>query len=357
MSHDPIRDTRCRPTRRGPQTISRNHREVNTLSQNRVDATVLRSAVASIRTMAATPLLVVTIIFALVGCSEPTRPSTASMATATATAPPPAQPRPVFDPAQQPLLASDPAQLADALVADERALRDPSSSEAVLAGAARRQQAAYRALGRHPQWDAITRPRIPPSFLEIYDRNVDARRQLTRLSEGELKSTLPAWRIEPPTPAHALLGYYREAEAASGVGWNYLAAINLIETGFGRIAGVSTAGAQGPMQFLPSTFAAYGGGGDILSPRDSIMAAGRYLAASGFARDGDHALYRYNNSNQYVQAVNDYAAVLAADPAAFAGYYRWDVYYHTTAGDVLLPIGYSATSRIPVADYLAAHPR
>jgi N-acetylmuramoyl-L-alanine amidase-like protein len=85
------------------------------------------------------------------------------------------------------------------------------------------------------------------------------------------------------------------------------------------------------------------------------MAAGRYLAANGFAHNRDHALYRYNNSNQYVRAVNDYAAVLAADPAAFAGYYRWDVYYNTTAGDVLLPVGYSATAPIPVADYLATH--
>jgi Protein of unknown function (DUF1460)/Transglycosylase SLT domain len=302
----------------------------------------------------ATPLLVVTIMLALVGCSESNRPSTATTATATATTLPPAQPRRASDPPKW-RLASDPAQLADDLVADEHALREPSSSEAVLTAAAHRQQAAYRALGRHPEWDPIARPRIPPSLLEIYDRNVDARRQLTAMSKGKAKDTLPAWRIDPPTPADELLGYYREAESASGVGWTYLAAINLIETGFGRIAGVSTAGAQGPMQFLPSTFAAYGEGGDILSPHDSIMAAGRYLAVNGFADDRDYALYRYNNSNQYVQAVNDYAAVLAADPAAFAGYHRWDVYYNTTAGDVLLPIGYSATSPIPVADYAATH--
>ena len=44
------------------------------------------------------------------------------------------------------------------------------------------------------------------------------------------------------------------------------------------------------MQFLPSTFADYGGDGDILSPHDSIMAAGRYLAANGFAEDHDRAL-------------------------------------------------------------------
>ena len=327
------------------------------MSHNRVDATVLRSAVASIGTIRrATLLLVVTIMFALVGCSESTRPSTTTMATATATTLPPAQPLLASDPAQW-RLASDPARLADDLVADEHVLRDPSSSEAVLMAAARRQQAAYYALGRHPEWDPTARPRIPPSLLEIYDRNVDARRQLTAMSEGQTQDTLPAWRIDPPTPADELRGYYREAESVSGVGWTYLAAINLIETGFGRVAGVSTAGALGPMQFLPSTFGAYGEGGDILSPHDSIMAAGRYLAANGFADDREYALYRYNNSNQYVQAVNDYAAVLAADPAAFAGYYRWEVYFNTTAGDVRLPTGYSATSPIPVAVYLVKHPQ
>jgi hypothetical protein len=87
------------------------------------------------------------------------------------------------------------------------------------------------------------------------------------------------------------------------------------------------------------------------------MAAGRYLAANGFATDRDRALFRYNNADSYVRAVNDYAAILAADPAAFAGYYRWDVYYRTTAGDVVLPIGYAETSPIPVAAYLADHPQ
>jgi hypothetical protein len=49
--------------------------------------------------------------------------------------------------------------------------------------------------------------------------------------------------------------------------------------------------------------------------------------------------------------------VLASDSAAFAGYYRWDIYYSTTAGDVLLPIGYVATEPVPVTDYLATHPQ
>lgn len=255
----------------------------------------------------------------------------------------------------QPQLAPDPAQLADDLVADELALHDPATPEAARDAAAKRQQAAYRAIGRHPEWDGTVRPRIQAPLLENYDRNVDARRQLEAMAL--VRDTLPAWRIEPPAPADELMSDYHQAESESGVGWNYLAAINFIETRFGSIVGVSTAGAQGPMQFLPATFAGYGSGGDVNSPHDSIMAAGRYLAANGFGSDRDHAIFRYNHANEYVRAVDQYAAVLAADPTAFGTYYRWDVYCSTTAGDVLLPIGYAEASPIPVGDYLATHPQ
>ncbi|MGV0626289.1 transglycosylase SLT domain-containing protein [Mycolicibacter minnesotensis] len=250
---------------------------------------------------------------------------------------------------------TDPAALVADLVAADRALRTPSSPEQVLSAAARRQQVAYRTLGAHPEWDSIARPQVPPALLAVYDRNIDARRQLMALTDP--KSSLPAWRVVPPVPANELVASYRASEAASGVPWNYLAAINFVETGFGRINGVSDDAAQGPMQFLPSTFAAYGNGGDINSPRDSIMAAGRLLAANGFATNPDKAIWGYNHSDHYVRAVNDYAAVIGGDPAGFAGYYRWDTYYRTTAGDLLLPIGYVSTSRIPVAEYLATHPQ
>ncbi|CAJ1497607.1 lytic transglycosylase domain-containing protein [[Mycobacterium] burgundiense] len=288
-------------------------------------------------------------MLALAGCSQPAVPPAETTATAAA-------PRPAAEPAPR-RPASEPARLADDLVADELALRDPSSSEAVLLAAAYRQQLAYRELGRHPEWDAIARPRVPAALLEVYDHNVGARRELTAMSRGTTRTTLPPWRIGAPPPADELLGYYRAAESAHGVGWNYLAAINLIETGLGRIEGTSTAGAQGPMQFLPSTFAAYGAGGDIHSHRDAITAAARYLAANGFVRDRDHAVYRYNNSMNYVRAVTHYAAALAADPAAFNGFHRWDVYYNTISGDVLLPVGYVADAPIPVAEYLDRQPR
>lgn len=257
----------------------------------------------------------------------------------------------------QPRVASDPVQLADDLVADERALRDPSSPESVLTEAGRRQQRAYRTIGRSAELTAIVRQRIPPELRYVFDLNIDARRQLDALVRGQLKDMLPAWRIVPPAPAQQLLDYYRKAESATGVEWNYLAAINMIESAFGRIVGPSSAGAQGPMQFLPTTFAEYGDGGDIYSPHDSIMAAGRYLAANGFVGSRDRALYRYNNSDHYVRAVNDYAAAIATDPAAFAGYYRWQVYFDTNQGEVLLPVGYDAPAPIPVGEYLATHPQ
>jgi transglycosylase-like protein with SLT domain len=324
---------------------------VKTVGLNRLVAAPLRPAIASV--VGAT-------VFALVGCTDsaPTAsraasPSTASSAAAQAVAP--ATMKVPAPEGAQPRLAGDPAQLADDLVADELALRDPGTAGPALEAAAHREQAAYRAIGRHPEWDATIRPRIPASLIDVYNRNVDARRQLQAMSQ--VRDSLPAWRIDPPVPADELLGYYRAAEAESGVGWNYLAAINLVETRFGSINGLSTAGAQGPMQFLPSTFAGYGQGGDVNSPHDSIMAAGRFLAANGFASDRDHAIYAYNHAHQYVQAVDQYAALMAADPAVFPTYYRWDVYCYTTAGDVLLPIGYAATSPIPVGAYLADHPQ
>ena len=306
----------------------------------------------------AVPLALVTVLLGVVGCNKSTA-APAPVTIAAAPAPAPADeptPAPSADPAGvQPRLASDPVKVGQDLIADELALRDPATGEPAMTAAARRQQQAYRAIGRNAQWDAIIRPTIPASLAEVYARNVDARRQLNALAE--VRDTLPAWRIIAPAPAEELLGYYHQAEAATGVNWNYLAAINFVETRFGSINGTSNAGAQGPMQFMPPTWATYGNGGDVHAPREAIMGAARYLAASGFAASPDRAVYAYNNADTYVRAVSDYAALIAADPAAFAGYYRWEVYYLTTAGDVLLPIGYSADTRIPAREYLATHPQ
>lgn len=305
------------------------------------------------------------LVFALTACGQSTAdpdPTSGGAAPAmpvgdVSTVAPTGDPAPIGDSAPagaQPRLSADPAQLADDLVADEQTVRDPSAAEPALSSAAHRQQAAYRAIAKHPEWDEIIGPRIPPALTAAYQHNVDASRQLSSMTAP--RDAMPPWTIQAPAAADELLGYYHGAQSASGVDWNYLAAINLVESRFGRINGNSPDGAQGPMQFLPSTFAAYGAGGDVRAPGDAIAAAGRYLAANGFAADRDGAIHHYNHSAQYVRAVNDYAAVLAADPAAFAGYYRWDVYYKSTSGDILLPIGY-ASGPIPAADYVATHPQ
>ena len=176
-----------------------------------------------------------------------------------------------------------------------------------------------------------------------------------------LSDTLPAWRIVEPLPAETLLGFYQEAEATYGVPWPVLAAVNLVETGMGRIQGLSVAGAQGPMQFMPGTWAAYGMGGDVNDPHDAIMGAANYLAANGGA-DGtseglDNALFRYNNATAYVRGVRHYADVMAAEPITYRSFHAWEVIYLSTAGDIVLEPGYESAERIPVADYLASHPQ
>ena len=159
-------------------------------------------------------------MLALMGCSGSHSPATTTAADVPSTTPP-SPPQPAPD-ASKRELASDPVQLADDLVADERALRDPASPEDVLTAAAHRQQAAYRLIGRHPEWDPIARPRIPASLLEIYDRNIDARRQLTAMSGSPSKtrclrgtSSLP--RL--PTSCWVTTTKRRRRPASAGTTW------------------------------------------------------------------------------------------------------------------------------------------
>ena len=172
---------------------------------------------------------------------------------------------------------------------------------------------------------------------------------------GEHRTLLPPWRIIAPPPAPTLLALFRTAQARFGVPWPCLAAIELVETRFGRIRGPSSAGAPGPMQFLPATWARYGHG-SIDSPRPAILAAARLLAANGAPADMAGALRHYNDSQGYVIAVTDYARHMARDPRAYYSYETWQVIYTYDHRTVILPVGFPATRAAPLPRRLPPAP-
>lgn len=255
------------------------------------------------------------------------------------------------------------ASIAAELTEVERRLRDPDLDPVAdadeLAELGRRQQRAYRQLARHDELDAEVLALVAPDVATAVGYNVAARQAVTAHAAtrppSEPPTTLPAWTIEAPAPVDELLAYYAEAETLTGVPWEYLAAINFVETRMGRIAGASSAGAIGPMQFLPETWAACCEG-DPTDPHDAIVGAAVYLASEGAPGDMHAALTAYNPNEGYVGQVAAYAANLRADPLAYLGYHGWEVFVGTSAGTVRLPVGYAEIEPIDAATYVAAHP-
>jgi membrane-bound lytic murein transglycosylase B len=235
-------------------------------------------------------------------------------------------------------LPREPAALAEALT---------EHTEAVQEGVD-----AWRGQGRVPadvELEALYQQRI---FIHLTAKPRLARAVVERLRDRvrrEAMETLAARaalvRLTPPTtrplrsfrtgaaaPARSLLRWYQEAERRFGVGWHVLAAVNFVESAFGKLRSASTAGAQGPMQFLPGTWRAYGLGGDVHDPHDAILGAANYLRAAGAPRDYRRALYGYNRSPLYVDAVLRYANQMKRDIRAFYAYYAWQVWVRTTSG-------------------------
>ena len=207
------------------------------------------------------------------------------------------------------------------------------------------------------EWAPDVLASVDDTVRPAVERNWDARLNLSALvSSGPLSPVLPAWRIRAPLPPDELTSMYRDAEDITGIPWEYLAAINLVETRMGRIEGQSTAGATGPMQFLPTTWEEVSDG-DIRDPYDAIPAAAHYLVRRGGPDDMERALRGYNNSSRYVNAVTAYTEVLQDDPDAYYGYHAWEVYFLSSAGLIRMPIGYDEPEPVDAAEWIAANPQ
>ena len=203
------------------------------------------------------------------------------------------------------------------------------------------------------------RPSEDATLLALYDQRIElllaqrpslSRTVLKRLAHGlaaqialELSAKRELWRLTPIShrkrfttgpalPPATLLRYYREAQDRFGVRWNLLAAVNFVESAFNKLRNNSASGAQGPMQFMAATWRAYGLDGNVRDPHDAILGAANYLRANGAPRNNRRALYRYNPSPLYVDAVLRYSRRIRADNRAFYEYYARQVYVRTAHG-------------------------
>ncbi len=125
-------------------------------------------------------------------------------------------------------------------------------------------------------------------------------------------------------PVDLLRSYYQQANQKFGVDPSYMASINFIESNFGRVNGPSSAGALGPMQFLPDTWQAFGLGGNVNDPHDAILGAANYLVHNGAPGDMRNAIWHYNNSFDYVDSVESFARAYREDPAWLDRMYYWN---------------------------------
>ena len=122
-----------------------------------------------------------------------------------------------------------------------------------------------------------------------------------------------------------LLSIYQAAGIQYGIRWEVLAAINEIETDYGRNLNISSAGAVGWMQFMPATWKMYGvdanrdGKKDPFNPVDAIFAAARYLRAAGGDQDLRRAIFAYNHADWYVDSVLLRARVIGGIPSNLVG--------------------------------------
>lgn len=202
-------------------------------------------------------------------------------------------------------------------VTSDDAADDAASAAAVLA----------RALRTLAEERAAARQSLDAARAEVRRLEAQARREEAVAAEAsaaaarlaEASSQVFAAGLATRTPVTAIgipaefdRAYRAAATTCPGLDWTLLAAVGQIESGHGRNNGPSSAGAIGPMQFMPGTFAAYGvdgdgdGRADAWDPQDAVFSAARYLCASGAgtgAAGVKKALFAYNHAQWYVDLV------------------------------------------------------
>ena len=142
---------------------------------------------------------------------------------------------------------------------------------------------------------------------------------------GPIQVGIPSFFIDKFKIPVFLLPIYQAAGIQYGIPWEVLAGINEIETNYGRNLNVSTAGAVGWMQFIPSSWKLYGvdangdGKKDPYNPVDAIFAAARYLKAAGGQQDLRKAIFSYNHADWYVNSVLMRARFIGGMPADLVG--------------------------------------
>ena len=202
-------------------------------------------------------------------------------------------------------------------------------------GGQQEQQSTQESKAPKPQAEGKTKTLVDDTVRKAKDRA-----DKDRTSQGVPTTTNPTLSVAIPGPAPIgvpnffiekfrippfLLPIYQAAGIEYGVRWEVLAAINEIETDYGRNLNVSSAGALGWMQFMPSTWKRYGvdanhdGTKDPFNPVDAIFAAARYLKAAGAATDISKAVFAYNHADWYVSSVLMRARLIGGLPADLVG--------------------------------------
>ncbi|MFI7589053.1 lytic murein transglycosylase [Spongisporangium articulatum] len=229
-------------------------------------------------------------------------------------------------------------RIAAGVLADDRTAVQQQADAVALArsrqtladAAAARQYATFQELQGHTDdaANALAQARATLAALDKHARTLRAARRAAAAVDAAAQAARTA-RLAAAGPVTALgipaeyeTAYKAAAKTCAGMPWTLLAGVGQIESGHGRNNGPSSAGAIGPMQFMPATFRSYAVDGDgdgttsAWDPQDAIFTAARYLCASG-AKGGSaagvhKALLAYNHAEWYVDLVLGAQAAIAA---------------------------------------------